>query len=118
MQYLQGIGIVAGIIIAVSGAIGGTWSLIDRVKAFKDSKRRHGERAVSTLVMRSERSDEGTSWDYLIAGDLMTILRGALKKELKGRLMSLERVGDYYRCTVVYPPDVEPGIKEERIRFE
>jgi hypothetical protein len=123
MPFFQSLVSTAGMVVAITayisvavGAAGGIWALYDRWKSWKESKFRHGERGMSMLLVQRDQGPDGFTWDMLVVGDLIHMLRGVLEAQFRGRLCSLEKVGDYYRCTVRFPPGIEPVIKESWMR--
>ena len=107
MEFIQSFGSVAATIIAAVGAIGGLWSLYDRWCEWRRFRRPHGLRDVSTFCVGRTDTPEKIECDFLVVGDLIRIMRPFVEPPLCGKLKALERVGDYYHFSVVFPPGTD-----------
>jgi hypothetical protein len=116
VHFVQAVGSIVAILVTAVGALGGLWGLVDRWTAWKKSNRRVGEQGATVFIFNREQTDTGATWEFLVGGDLIHALRGALEDKFGGRLQDLERVGDFYRFKVAFPPGMNPAVIESMKR--
>ena len=102
MSILEVFGAVIGIPVAIFGLIGGWITLANQVEEYRTSRRPHGKRSVTSLVIYRDDLPDFTEVEFLFIGDVikwMVPLTG-----MHGRIVHFEKVGEYYRVRMHFPP--------------
>ena len=93
MEWLQTVGAVSGIIVAILGVIGGLINLFSCFKKWEHDRRPRGTRGARFLFLGRIEHDESWEYHFLVLGDLEQVLM-PIAKELA--ITHVGKVGEYY----------------------
>ena len=105
-EWVNRIGLLFGIVVAVLGIIGGLLALPDKWKAFRTGRWPLGKRGTTHLVLQKKDGHDSSTVTYLVEGDLFHFVSAYGGAKLGAEVQSLERVGDYYKLVIIYPLSV------------
>ena len=103
MHTIELMSIIAGVVLAVLGVVGGLLTLPTSIRTMRKALLPHGNKGVGFCVVSREDRGDATIFTVLVVEDLFHFLGGMAKPESGARIQAIEQVGEYYKVVMALP---------------